>query len=136
MAAFIDFRRWARNGIDATQACCACGGGYQKACSDYPNGWRSSTHASCKDYADRKWCTKSGGYGTGWDFNQFVNFAKWAVNGIDASQACCECGGGQEPTPAPTPPPTPAPAPARAPPPPPPLPPLPPAPAPAQIPTS
>merc|ERR1719188_2422503 len=48
----------------------------------------------------------SGGYGSGWDHNQFGLFSRWAVNGIDATQACCECGGGQEPTPAPTPQPT------------------------------
>merc|ERR1719321_2414482 len=56
--------------------------------------WEDSWGYTCKEYAEKKWCTLSGGYGTGWPktgdtFDTFKN------NGVTALQACCACGGGQ-----------------------------------------
>ena len=61
-------------------------------CADLP-GWMSSTKANCQQYKELKWCTPDGKYGTGWS-TTYGTFAKWAVGGKDASQACCACGGG------------------------------------------
>jgi hypothetical protein len=62
-------------------------------CTDLPDGWMSSTNANCQQYEERKWCTADGKYGTGW-LTSYGTFARWAVGGKDASQACCACGGG------------------------------------------
>ena len=62
-------------------------------CADLPDGWMSSTKANCQQYKERKWCTPDGKYGTGWS-TTYGTFARWAVGGKDASQACCACGGG------------------------------------------
>jgi len=64
-------------------------------CHDSPSDWKSTTSNTCSDYSERQWCTLDGGYGTGWK-PEYVDFAKWAVNGVDASQACCACGGGSK----------------------------------------
>ena len=50
---------------------------------------------SCADYQSRRLCTIDGGYGPGWDFRDGL-FADWARDGVDATQACCVCGGGRE----------------------------------------
>lgn len=66
-------------------------------CVDTPKGWASSTAVNCQQYAERKWCTFAGKYGTGWK-KGYVSFAKWANKGVDATQACCVCGGGSTAT--------------------------------------
>ena len=66
-------------------------------CADTPKGWASSTAVNCQQYAERKWCTNKGKYGTGWK-KGYVSFAKWANKGVDATQACCVCGGGSTAT--------------------------------------
>jgi len=75
--------------------------------------WRSSTGATCADYVRHRWC-ENGDYGRGWG-TSFGVFADYANNdGLDASEACCECIPSQpihNPTPAPTPSPTSAPTP-------------------------
>jgi hypothetical protein len=63
----------------------------RSSCTETPAGWTSSTGATCAEYETNSWCTSSGGYGTGWPSG---TFADTAVSGIDASHACCECGGG------------------------------------------
>jgi hypothetical protein len=64
-------------------------------CKESPANWKDSSKSSCAQYKTNKWCTDTGGYGTGWNtFFSSNTFAKYAVNSIDASQACCECGGG------------------------------------------
>ena len=125
------FAKWAVDGVDGSQACCACGGGNTpthdtavtppqdtpadpaaddlmptdpghppSTCEDSPIDWESSTKAPCSQYSELQWCTLDGGYGTGWN-PAYVDFAKWGVNGVDASQACCACGGGLKSSPVP-----------------------------------
>eukprot|EP00729_Bicosta_minor_P018203 gene18203-15822_t len=122
------------NGVDATQACCACGGGIQPAttattttatsttititttdtttttrpaplpntCQDWPPGWKDSYDEGCTNYAksDQWYCTSDGGFGPGWDpegDGDWGPFSDYQVNGVDATQACCVCGGGIQP---------------------------------------
>lgn len=70
-------------------------GGAGRGCSDQPRGWRSSTGLTCQDYVDRDYCTSNGGYGSGWWRTLWGSFSWWATDGVDASQACCGCGGGK-----------------------------------------
>jgi hypothetical protein len=70
------------NGVHAGIACCACS----------LEDWRDKDEARCIDYADYYYC-QNGGYGPGWD-ESWGPFSDYAVDGIDASQACCACGGG------------------------------------------
>lgn len=83
-------RTWTAIAGGATALYLASQGG---PCSDSPVGWIDSKGYSCKEYAERKWCTSTGEYGHGWfvlwgDFMRFANF------GQTASTACCQCGGG------------------------------------------
>jgi len=64
-----------------------------RQCVDKDYGWADSVGLTCWDYVDRQGCTDSGGYGSGWS-SSAGTFADYAVNGVDASQACCLCGGG------------------------------------------
>eukprot|EP00041_Stephanoeca_diplocostata_P020474 m.460055 g.460055 ORF g.460055 m.460055 type:complete len:725 (-) comp21588_c0_seq1:236-2410(-) len=131
----------AADGTDASTACCACGGGVlptdpptqspttaaptspapttpapTAACfdkySDYH--WKDSGGDDCEAYEINLWCNADGTYGSGWDLA--MTYAQWtdAATGLDASEACCACGGGSptrqsKPTAAPTRPPTKAP---------------------------
>jgi hypothetical protein len=70
------------NGVHAGIACCACSS----------EDWRDKDDARCIDYADYYYC-QNGGYGSGWH-ESWGPFSDYAVDGIDASQACCACGGG------------------------------------------
>ena len=55
--------------------------------------WESATGVTCAQYEAKSWCTPSGGYGSGWK-DGYGTFEKWGdENGVDATQACCECGG-------------------------------------------
>jgi len=80
-----------KNGVDATQACCSCGGGILVSCADQPD-WLDVTGESCASYVSNQWCTSTGGFGPSWTDGAFSLFAD--KNGIDATQACCGCGGG------------------------------------------
>lgn len=52
--------------------------------------WTSRTGESCLDYKTKGWC-KAGTYGPQWGAN-YGEFSKYEdSNGVDASQACCEC---------------------------------------------
>jgi hypothetical protein len=69
------------------------GGSCAGSCTDTPN-WMSTTQATCADYAGRHWCTSSGGYGPGWN-GGYGTFDQWgSADGVDATDACCACGGG------------------------------------------
>jgi hypothetical protein len=62
-------------------ACCHCGGGSINSygvCRDDPYGWEDSHGRSCRDYAALKYCTSSGGYGTGWDEKGQGKFDRYA----------------------------------------------------------
>lgn len=50
---------------------------------------------TCLGYEQRHLCTPDGGYGSGWDRKHYGTFRRWAINGVDATQACCACGGGK-----------------------------------------
>ena len=59
-------------------------------CADQPTApW----DVECPRYAANEWCTPSGGYGPGWPASM-GSFADHASGGVDATQACCACGGG------------------------------------------
>lgn len=62
-----------------------------EACVDHD--WISSDGSTCRDYAERSACTVDGSYGVGWH-SGLGHFEDYAVDGIDARQACCVCGGG------------------------------------------
>jgi hypothetical protein len=68
-----------------------------ETCVNTPQSWASSTLHTCEDYELWKWC-ENGSYGSNW--RGYINgkqgtFKDWAdADGIDASQACCACGGG------------------------------------------
>merc|ERR1719277_2555927 len=66
-------------------------------CEDDPPGWVSSTGLSCNFYKWGQYCTESGGYGLNWDHATLGTFDMWAVDGVAADQACCDCGGGKSP---------------------------------------
>ena len=72
-------------------------GGCAPACADHivssGDAWVSSTGQTCKDYQLGKLCTPAGEYGDNWD-SALGTFADYAVDGTDASEACCFCGGG------------------------------------------
>mmetsp|Transcript_50092 Transcript_50092/g.119180 ORF Transcript_50092/g.119180 Transcript_50092/m.119180 type:complete len:1195 (-) Transcript_50092:93-3677(-) len=103
------FDNYAVNHMPATSACCACGGGTDPMgrpeeeelgefddCVDHPRGWMDSLNRSCLDYRASELCTESGLPGSGW--RESGGFQAFAAHGIDASQACCLCGGGQHAT--------------------------------------
>jgi hypothetical protein len=64
-----------------------------QSCFDEPLGWASSTGHTCIEYSTRSLCTTDGGYGSGW-VSSYGVFQDYAVGNIDATQACCVCGGG------------------------------------------
>ena len=61
-------------------------------CADL-EGWVSSTGFGCAEYGSENWCTSDGGFGEGWQ-QELGAFADWGVDGVDATMACCVCGGG------------------------------------------
>jgi hypothetical protein len=73
-------------------------------CTDNPSDWvsSSSSGSTCTDYVNNNYCTSSGGFGTGWQSSYGV-FDDYATDGIDASEACCGCGGGSTGSPTATP---------------------------------
>ena len=76
------------------------------ACWDTPQQWRGMDQTmdperlfwSCSTYKVNEFCTSSPGgsaYGTGWD-DSWGTFSDLPdANGVDASMACCACGGGR-----------------------------------------
>lgn len=72
---------------------------HRGTCVDDPLGWGDTLASTCADYKTFSWCTSSGGYGSGWDSSSLGDFSLYAVNGIDATDACCHCGGGQRTAP-------------------------------------
>ena len=60
-------------------------------CDDPVPGWKDSYGEGCKAYEDKKYCTSTGGEGSGWA-PSWGAFAKYAVKGDDATTACCACG--------------------------------------------
>lgn len=92
-------RDYADHGKDATQACCACGGGqpYKPAdaqCRDV-HGWTDMEGDACEDYAREQYCTEIGQLGPGWKQGEWGLLSDYAVDGKDATKACCACGGGE-----------------------------------------
>jgi len=94
---------------------CNCG----EHCTTVEKWWKDSGNHKCSDYVKYDWCTKSGGYGPGWeaDWGPDWTFADDGNAGYDATTACCACQAPSpipEPTPEtpmPTPQPTPEPTP-------------------------
>jgi len=92
--------------VDAQALQVSVNGSSSRACVEgygTPFTWISSDDTPCSWYVDEGACTPSGTYGTGWR-SWYGTYQNWAVNGIDATMACCGCGGGiiSTATPAPT----------------------------------
>jgi len=64
-------------------------------CEGKPVGWMDSWRKNCTDYVVNQWCTPTGGYGAGWNLAEYGTFDNYTANGVNAVQACCECGGGR-----------------------------------------
>jgi len=65
------------------------------ACYDLSETWSDVQGNTCAAYIERKLCTDTGGYGPNWNPEARLTFHHWAdLNGFDASEACCSCGGG------------------------------------------
>eukprot|EP01046_Picozoa_sp_COSAG06_P065299 COSAG06_NODE_15976_length_1031_cov_1.919528_2_plen_261_part_01 len=56
-------------------------------CVDQPLGWVSNDGTPCSSYETMGFCTPTGAYGSAWTTG-YGTFADYAVNGVDASQAC------------------------------------------------
>jgi len=92
------FHDWASSGVDASQACCSCGGGIfieeYGACQDLPGfKWVDVEGNGCQVYENSQWCDNAGRYGAGWEAAAGT-FSERSVHGLDATEACCACGGG------------------------------------------
>eukprot|EP00928_Gymnodinium_smaydae_P052294 TRINITY_DN360_c0_g2_i1.p1 TRINITY_DN360_c0_g2~~TRINITY_DN360_c0_g2_i1.p1 ORF type:complete len:4395 (-),score=487.31 TRINITY_DN360_c0_g2_i1:145-13329(-) len=72
-----------------------CIGGLSKQCVDFPKDWADVEHSNCSKYEAKTWCTKDGLPGSGWR-TTFGSFKDYAVDGMDATSACCACGGGRQ----------------------------------------
>jgi len=102
-AAWGNFAEYAMSGMDANEVCCDCGGGVAMVylvgalpepkvpCKDL-EGWVDSFGYSCFDYSENAFCTLKKGYGTGWG-DDWGAFSDYAMLGVDATSACCACGG-------------------------------------------
>lgn len=64
-------------------------------CLNTPSTWVSTSGANCDDYEIMQLCTDVGDYGVGW-VSGWGTFIDWASDGVDATQACCFCGGGTD----------------------------------------
>ena len=96
--------KFSTNGEDCDQ-CIA--GSEPMYCENMPAVWQSAPSntttvgsLTCMDYQRLSLCTFDGGYGVGWDPTDGI-FSDWSTDGIDATEACCVCGGGK-PTPGPS----------------------------------
>ena len=64
-------------------------------CDTLVKDWVSKHGFSCEDHEKQGLCTNKGELGHGWDAAWGSSFADEADgDGIDATQACCQCGGG------------------------------------------
>ena len=81
---------------------CSCGTGFRYsiiAAGEYHDNttWRDSEGYYCFQYADMGWCIDNA-HGPAqdllWSASRDGTFASFAVDGVDASQACYLCGGG------------------------------------------
>ena len=81
---------------------CSCNTGFRYsiiAAGDYHDitTWRDSEGYYCFQYVDMGWCL-DGEHGAAqyllWSVSRDGSFASFAVDGVDASQACYVCGGG------------------------------------------
>ena len=78
--------------------CCVCGGGTSTAptgsvCVDF-EGWADSGGDTCGIYASAQYCDLDGTAGPGWDIDWGVLAGYADADGIQATTACCSCGGG------------------------------------------
>lgn len=55
--------------------------------------WADSMEYTCSDYVLAGWCSEHAEFGLEWDAS-WGNLTAYARDGIAASQACCQCGGG------------------------------------------
>ena len=55
--------------------------------------WVDWMHFNCSLYEGAKWCTNTGDYGKGWNWF-WGNFNGYENEGMNATKACCGCGGG------------------------------------------
>jgi len=63
-------------------------------CVSSPSKWTDKLGYPCSSYATENWCTPGGGPGSAWDASWGDLSSMAGPDGIGASQACCECGGG------------------------------------------
>jgi hypothetical protein len=63
-------------------------------CVSSPSKWTDKLGYPCATYATQNWCTPGGGTGSAWDASWGDLSSMAGPDGVDASQACCECGGG------------------------------------------
>ena len=68
---------------------CTAPGDESLGCQD-DSSWADSWGEGCAVYIANGYCA-GGGYGPAWD-PSWGPFSDYAVNGVDASMACCECG--------------------------------------------
>merc|ERR1719424_2459886 len=90
------FEQYANEGVDGLSACCGCGGGVREgeaACMDN-TGWIDNEGDNCAAYRNSKWC-ENGAVSSGWEAD-WGELSEYAVGGLSASDACCDCGGGGE----------------------------------------
>eukprot|EP00928_Gymnodinium_smaydae_P060693 TRINITY_DN4442_c0_g4_i1.p1 TRINITY_DN4442_c0_g4~~TRINITY_DN4442_c0_g4_i1.p1 ORF type:complete len:891 (+),score=96.06 TRINITY_DN4442_c0_g4_i1:49-2673(+) len=67
--------------------------GLHLVCVSQPDAWRDSLGNDCATYGQRQWCTEYGTLGVGWPATS-PSPASFALYGVSAMKACCECGGG------------------------------------------
>ena len=89
-------------------------------CGDSPPGWKDSLGNDCMAYTRKSFCTRTGqanltSTGGNWRLSDGTLLERADSHGVDATVACCACGGGStgprylvsfSPTASPTPPPT------------------------------
>lgn len=96
----------------AVRASQAAAGDVSTRCVDYPRSWVDSQGDYCYMYEYARLCTPNKGYGAYWSLLKGGNFSNYAVTnstwavagnpvpvggGVDATFACCACGGGTIP---------------------------------------
>ena len=64
-------------------------------CFDIPFDWKDKDGFSCSDYADKGLCKIEPPH-TGPNWIPGASYDDYAVEGMNALQACCVCGGGDQ----------------------------------------
>ena len=54
--------------------------------------WRSSDDKTCADYQESGFCTETGEYGPGWDYQSQQTFYEWQNDSGETALVCPECG--------------------------------------------